>query len=990
MALTPEEEAELAQLEALENPSTLTPEEQAELQALEALEQPTTPTGDQELDQAEAAIAASTQQTGMTLVEQKELQDLEQLEKQSGYQQFISRVGDGIKDAVIDTPAANFAEAKQDAESRITDSLSGNAFQKILGGLDYLMSPISVPVDAVVGIPLRNVAKETFGISDETAEAIRSNSNFATELFAGTGEAKLVRDIFTKANPAADAAKVSKEAMDAVPARPQAPASVPNQTRLERVNQVVDPESPIGKLTTKVAKKLDNEATHVVLTPEANKGMIDAVMAASNGQFDESKRVMEEVVGNLFQGNFDPTVVPKVLEKYDIDPAELAVLMKDTASNSGRILQQYSTLSKQLRHVYKDNPRLLAQLDSMPDLEKAETFAGKGMKLITGATNAWRAMLVTQPATAARNIATQMGRVSVSALDEGLQPLFKGQNMKATMADSFNGLNALTSLYSQTTKKGRSNLVEIFDTARGSVAEGKLFGQPVHEIAGVNKVIKTANFFNRTQENFTRKVAFESSLRSQLQQAGKKFSTVKPDEIPKKMFDNAVEHALTMSMAADAKSDTVNTFIRAWASNPATASVMPFPRFAFGNLLPFMVEHSPIGYMKAVSPETLTKVAKGDSKEFAQASSRATLGTLGLTAALNIRTDPNIAGEEWYQIKDGENGNQRADQRAFAPFSLYLLEAEMITAPHNVEAADIIGGFVGIGRPAGNALVLGDAIRQKTDDGFWKLATRSAGTFMAGYTTFFRSFKDVNTLNDPQQSLARDTRSDDMLANLVNPTVNNFPFIDKYLPESYTLMRDSAVRYESPTNIPGTNINVGPEGNTLLRQVTGRTTKTPTELEKKVVEVQLKPSYYNARTGVADADREIHKIGGPLARAGFENLSKQGWFKDSMHAAWKEDGLSEDSIRFIQAKVVGDMLSAVKKVATKQMAATRPDLMLQVMEKRAFTGLDGQMLESIMKDRTSAGVQTSVPAPATTSALPAAPVQPTLQPPSLGPGLNVQ
>jgi len=981
MALTPEEQKRLEQLEAL-GPSTsskLTPAEEKRMQDLEA---GAALSGDDEIAAREARIFEDTRKGGLSFLEQNRMQELEQKGRQSSYAQAIDGTGDFLKDVFFDQPAEKLNQATQDARARITENLeSDNILYKAFGVLDAALTPVTIPVDALVGLAFKQAATDTFGLSEETAEMIRQYTNFTAELLTGTAEKKLIDGIFkgafkdgktagpfdiSKVNPTGDFARKSpKEKM----------------TRAKRVSQVVDPESPIGKLSTKMANKLDAEdGFKVVLDEETNQGIIDSVVAGANGQYDESKRVMESVADNIMNGQFDPTKIPGVLAKHNLEPTELAILMKEAGSFSGRTLQQWSVAAKTLRHVFKDNPEVLKILDGFKEVEKAETLAGKGFRMMMQATNAWRALLVSQPATAARNFLTQMGRITIASLDEALQPLFKGENVKEGMSESMNGLNHLTSIYSRTNKEGRSILAKVFNTPRGAIAEGKLLGQPVHEVAGINRLIKGANFLNRTQEFFTRKVAFEASLRSQLKLAGKNFNTIDPQTIPTKVYENAVEHALRMSMAADAKSEIINRFIRTWASNPATAGVIPFPRFAFGNLLPFMLEHSPLGYLSAMSPKTLAKVAKGDSVEFASAASKATLGTLGLAAAINLRTDPDLAGEEWYQIKSGPNKNQRADQRAFAPFALYLLEAELIMAPHNVDFQDLVGGFVGLSRPAGNALILGDLLRGKNADDKWRITTRMIGQFVAGYSTFFRGFKDLNTLRDPEQSLARDTRSENILQNLVNPTVNNFPFIDKFLPENYTILREGAVRYEAPSNIPGTGIEVGKEGNTFMRQVTGRTSKTPTELEKKVVEVQLQPRYYSARTGIAEADREIHKIGGPLAKAGYANLKKQFIFDPKMHDAWREDGLSEDTIRFIQARAIGEMMSAVKKIAYKQMQVTRPDLYEKVLEKRAFGGLDGEVLKSVLRDRSADLRRKGGPAPQPVAQPPA--VQPVVRPPA--------
>ena len=134
--------------------------------------------------------------------------------------------------------------------------------------------------------------------------------------------------------------------------------------------------------------------------------------------------------------------------------------------------------------------------------------------------------------------------------------------------------------------------------------------QPVHEVVG-GRTVQMLNTLNRAQEHFFRKLAFEAKLRQLLTRRGKNFETVDPKKISIDELEESVDYALEMTFAASPKTNTGRRFLSGWNSVGLTL-VNPFPRFNFFNAVPFILDHSPLGYLKAMSPKTLRALANGD------------------------------------------------------------------------------------------------------------------------------------------------------------------------------------------------------------------------------------------------------------------------------------------------------------------------------------------------------------------------------------------
>ena len=249
----------------------------------------------------------------------------------------------------------------------------------------------------------------------------------------------------------------------------------------------------------------------------------------------------------------------------------------------------------------------------------------------------------------------------------------------------------------------------LIDSANAINAKAKTFSSPVLDVTMTGKVSKLVNTLNRTQEFFFRNLAFEAKLRQIARQAGVNFKNIGPDDIPKEMYEKAADYALDMTFAGMPKSKFGQDFVR-WASHPVFTSLFnPFPRFMFGNAIPFLKRFSPIGFLEAAKPSVVAEMVTGNPDRFVKAASEATLGTIMFNTAAYIRNS-DMAGERWYEVKAGD---KYIDTRAFAPFSTYLFLAESVTNPERIKPADWGQAALSLNRVGGTGLVLADILRGK-------------------------------------------------------------------------------------------------------------------------------------------------------------------------------------------------------------------------------------------------------------------------------------
>jgi hypothetical protein len=842
--LTAEEQTRLSELEKqVSSQSNLSQEEQARLTELEGKFSP----------------QAITKR--LSPQEDRRLNELEGKERYSAFQAVQGAIGDFISGGVKQFKRITeiYEEERLSGRKAIETAYQypswGNIGRGALGVAQYTFSPVTALGKGAVKEPITENLERT-PLKDVQVPLGQGNAaqflgNIAEQGFYFTPVGQM-----TKARMVLNQPSGIRAAMDRMP--------VAGQGVVAKATKTIPDEVPIPETRPELptALKQTLEGDGIALKPRLESKIVRDVTNASfdylKGNPDESKRIFKRIADGLSVGEINPEMLPEIIQKYGITPVQFASMYKDTVSFGGRILGYHGYAAKQLQQVFKDEPEALSLLQSAIKAEsQAPMLTDRIIDAWSRVENARRGLLVTQVATAMRNIVSQTGRLALSSVDEAFQGVLRGTvGYKGnTLAEAENGLNNLTAIWNRLSPSGRGRLDEILESESVAVEKARLLSQPVHEAIG-GKMIDAFNYLNRTQETFFRKIAFEAKLREKLSRKGLDYSTIDPKHIPEDFLREATDYSLEMTFSASPKSNAAKQFVNAWNKTGLT-TINPFPRFAFANALPFVLEHSPLGYLNAMRPEIIKELASGNPERFVKAASRATLGTLMLDSAWRIRQS-QYAGEKWYEIKTGYDPKTKEekviDARAFAPFSAYLLMAEAFIHPERLNVEDYAQALIGMNRIAGTGLVAVDLLRAKSGETAKDVVNKFVGSYLGSFSVPARTVKDLYSGIDPEEGVYRDVKKDP----IAGPFLQNIPEISQMFPESpspYTTKRQGKASEENAVmGIPAP----------VFRQISGFYQNLKPEVKQEVDKIGLDYTRIYPRTGVADADRKIIEYMAPI------------------------------------------------------------------------------------------------------------------------------
>jgi len=740
-----------------------------------------------------------------------------------------------------------------------------------IGALEYGFSPITALEEGFVGEPVRNLARES-GLPDDIAELLGTAATMGTAFLV----------------PVAVTKQIQKSAVRAgEPLKVTEPRFIGRRKTTEKIlkeEQTEFEKNVKPELRAQVEGKGKDFGTPVSL------GLFEDITNASKLALEgtpeginESRRIFLKITDKLISGEIDADSIPKVLANNNLSAEEFARLFQFSASFAGKTLNRLSQVAKHLKRSFEGEEEAMRIFDDIAKgIEK--TTGDKIINAIRHFEDFRRSILVTQLATALRNAWSQAGRITISAFDESLQGLILGFRSGNMQEEVMSGLNGFMAMFNRLSPSKRAKLLDILDKNSDVVESARLLSQPVHEVIITNKISKILNTLNRAQEHFFRKLAFEAKLRQLLTRNGLNYDTVDPKKIPEDLIAQSVDYALEMTFAATPKAKWARKFIQGWRSVGAT-TINPFPRFAFGNALPFLVEHSPLGYLRAMSPKALRELASGNPELFARRASRALIGNLMFLSAWQIRQS-KYAGEKGYQIvlnperPEGVDA-KILDTRAFAPLSTYLMIAEMFIHPENITPSDIAQMAIGLNRMAGSGLVIADLVRPgMTTEGASKIIKRFLGELIGSFTVPFRQFKDFADAIPPEETVFRDSTRDPILApymeklpifdsiiteRITAPTLKNIPFISQKMEERIIPTRVSKAK-QPRINVFGLEIPAS-----VFRQLTGFTIFEKNIIEQELDKINFPRFTIRARTGIPEADNELARIMIPSV---FNNIPK--------------------------------------------------------------------------------------------------------------------
>jgi hypothetical protein len=180
---------------------------------------------------------------------------------------------------------------------------------------------------------------------------------------------------------------------------------------------------------------------------------------------------------------------------------------------------------------------------------------------------------------------------------------------------------------------------------------------------------------------------------------------------------------------------------------------------------------------------------------------------------------------------------------------------------------DYAKAVVGLNRVSGTGLVLIDALRSGTEKLSGETLMKSLAQYVASPTVPLRTVKDIEQ-SITGKDFARDIKSDRFWIDILNPTVSNMPFLDKFLAERASPLKVGRQRYES-VNFFGHKIPAG-----IARQVFGVTIRNKNVIEQEVDRLGLKYSTFMPDTGLKEGDRYASMYMAPSSLAIIPEMMK--------------------------------------------------------------------------------------------------------------------
>ena len=506
-------------------------------------------------------------------------------------------------------------------------------------------------------------------------------------------------------------------------------------------------------------------------------------------------KLYEQISDLLLTTKLNNEVIEAILKKHNITLKEFAQFFGATNAQAGRTLQMLSAIQRRLNVIEGlegSNKSWLKALDET-NSGLLHSFAG----ILRRLDNVRRAMMVSQLATAVRNLESQTFKQGISViqetLDKGFQSihrvLFPNLPIKR-VAMPLNTLGGFLNIFKQFRLKNFLKVKKETDIILKSFPkEGEdlflRFSSDISNMSGkkltlsplriVQKAADLVNIFNKTQEFLTRRAVFQARLNNLILNSSEHYGNRTLKEIleqgdtliiRKQDIADAVAEALESTFAKnfnkfDGLYDSVAyKFIQFVNAVPFTLSlVIPFPRFLM-NSLKFHFDFSPAGIIPMFSKKGLNQLKNGDYSQI----SKAAIGFAMLTTAYALRKQ-DYAGEKWYEFKFGD---RYIDFRPFNPFVAYLYVADLVIRMENGTLRDLdIKGIASVfaGSRAGTGLYLLDKLidiwtGNKPVQDKYEIGKVVLGNIMSTYLTPMQTALDFMAQNNPELAIVKDSRGD--------------------------------------------------------------------------------------------------------------------------------------------------------------------------------------------------------------------------------------
>jgi proteasome lid subunit RPN8/RPN11 len=467
------------------------------------------------------------------------------------------------------------------------------------------------------------------------------------------------------------------------------------------------------------------------------------------------------------------------------------------------------------------------------------------------ADNVRRGLLVTQLATSVRNFTSQVGRLGLDVMDQGLEGGLQrafGKEVTAHPADSMKAMMDVFRVSPAEAKRRVDALLEglpreeerLFSNYASDLNRvAKMQGADKVIDAGLRaaeKAVEVLNTFNRFQEYAVRRAVFQAELGARLRRRGIDLEAAIKDptvrrEIPVADIRAAIEKSLEVTFASNPAYGSAGYHFIKWINKtPGATFLIPFPRFMM-NALKFYLEFSPAGFLKFLSEAERQKFRQGDMKTM----SRGLLG-IGLLSAAYLIRSMQADDTKWNEVR--LPGMERViDVRPLNPFASYLFVADILRRAANGNlyggnlATETIKNILGVNVRGGTGLQaidqLVDGLRDIGDArALTKYLQGAGGRIVSGLLTPLQQLTDVYAEFDPEAQILRNTRERPFLG----PILQRFPS---------TMVEALGVELPSERSSPTSSEPMKRES-PGVRQATGLTMyKAKNDFEKELDRLQI-------------------------------------------------------------------------------------------------------------------------------------------------------
>jgi len=601
---------------------------------------------------------------------------------------------------------------------------------------------------------------------------------------------------------------------------------------------------------------------------------------------EEVPRLFKRIGQALREGRIAADDIPG-LRDAGIGTEEAANLFEQAGTFSGQTLNRLSQLAKQIKLVA---PNLADELDKQA---KIPPTAWQRIAVVPrNVVNIWKASLVSQMATAVRNLAVFHQRYAFRVIEDAANGAFESITGKKATVQAFGPMLEDLAAYARALRSGQRAKVLDLISKTDPLLKEKLWQTPINDVAMTGKYAKLLGTFNNAQEYFARTIVADAVMAGELRRSGQTTLTV---PIVKK----AVDRALDITFAKYPTSKFGREFVKTWNNPILNVLTYPFPRY-LTNSVRAIWEYSPAGAMRLIHPKYQAILKSSDPRAAVEVATKAALGSTMFAAASWIRNS-QYAGEKWYEVN--VNG-KTIDVRPFGPLlPVYLFVAQAIKDPSQFEPRDYFEGMLGINRMAGTTLFITSILAGKNPDTIKKKLAEFSGQFAGGFTIPLRTFQDFVAQFSKEEATIRETR----LSPLTAPAQANIPFASRQLPEKRFLTKGGAVFRENPA----------------IRQVSGISSRTKSFLEKELDRSGL--SYFDLIPKVGNSRIEYlfaDQIGGLAEEIGNElELSPE---YNALYAAERKEFLSE---------IYKDLRAEAKNIVLSQDAGQIADIIAKDLTK---------------------------------------------------------